>query len=149
MKNTPAIARLGELDAAHFRDLLARVCAPDSSAWTELLQHARPRLEHLARNMLRHFPALQRQTEVDDLVQACLLRLLRALQQLKLDSVEDFFGLAAEEVRRELLDLARKAKRSLAQHCPPTRRNPFATAQPDIADDAADPESPGQRHGYL
>src|SRR5262249_4690219 len=43
----------------------------------------------------------------DDVLQNALLRLLRALEQVRPASVREFFGLSAEQVRRELLDLAR------------------------------------------
>jgi RNA polymerase sigma-70 factor (ECF subfamily) len=36
-----------------------------------------------------------------------LLRLLRALQEIQPGSMREFFGLAAEQMRRELLDLVR------------------------------------------
>jgi len=57
--------------------------------------------------MLRRFPSVRRWEQSDDVLQNALLRLLRALQQVEPASVRDFFSLAAEQVRRELLDLAR------------------------------------------
>jgi RNA polymerase sigma-70 factor (ECF subfamily) len=51
----------------------------------------------------------------DDLLQNSVLRLLRALQEVEPTSVRDFFGLAAEQMRRELLDLARRYRARRAQ----------------------------------
>jgi RNA polymerase sigma-70 factor (ECF subfamily) len=73
-----------------------------------MLQAAHARLERLARKMLRRFPTVGRWEGSDDLLQNALLRLLRALQDVEPTSVRDFFGLAAEQMRRELLDLARR-----------------------------------------
>jgi RNA polymerase sigma-70 factor (ECF subfamily) len=58
--------------------------------------------------MLRRFPAVSRWEESGDLLQNAVLRLLRALREVEPASVRDFFGLAAEQMRRELLDLARR-----------------------------------------
>jgi RNA polymerase sigma-70 factor (ECF subfamily) len=57
--------------------------------------------------MLRRFPGVRRWEQTGDVLQNALLRLLRALRQVQPASVRDFFGLAAEQVRREVLDLAR------------------------------------------
>src|SRR5437868_14386815 len=57
--------------------------------------------------MLGRFPAVRRWAQTGDVLQNSLLRLLRALEQVRPASVRDFFGLAAEQMRRELLDLAR------------------------------------------
>jgi hypothetical protein len=54
--------------------------------------------------MLRGFPAVQRWADTRDVLQASLLRLLHALEEVRPSSSRDFFGLAAEQIRRELLD---------------------------------------------
>jgi RNA polymerase sigma-70 factor (ECF subfamily) len=66
-------------------------------------------MEALARTMLRSFPSVRRFNDTGDVVQNAALRLLRSLRQLDPPpaSTRDFFGLAAAEIRRELLDLAR------------------------------------------
>ena len=73
----------------------------------ELLRSFCGRLESLAHRMLRRFPQVQRRAQTDDVLQNALLRLLRSLQSVKPASVHDFLGLAALEIRRECLDLAR------------------------------------------
>jgi RNA polymerase sigma factor (sigma-70 family) len=45
--------------------------------------------------------------ETDDVLQNALVRLLRALREVRPESMRHFFALAAEQMRRELLDLAR------------------------------------------
>jgi hypothetical protein len=77
-------------------------CAPD-----ELLRATADRLERLTRKMLGRFPSVRRWEQTADVMQNASLRLLRALQQIDPTSVRDFFGLAAEQIRRELLDLVR------------------------------------------
>jgi RNA polymerase sigma factor (sigma-70 family) len=84
-----------------------RLRAGDLAARDELLRAVCGRLERLARKMLRRFPSVQRWAQTDDVLQNALLRLLRALEHVRPDSVRDFFGLAAEQMRRELLDMAR------------------------------------------
>src|SRR6266436_2863883 len=84
-----------------------RIREGDPSAPDELLRAAGERLEALTRKMLRRFPAVRRWEQTGDVMQNALLRLLRALEEVEPASVRDFFGLAAEQMRRELLDLAR------------------------------------------
>ena len=64
-------------------------------------------LRRLARKMLRGFPGLRRWEATDDVLQNALLRLHRSLAEVRPGSTKDFFGLAAVQIRRELLDLAR------------------------------------------
>jgi RNA polymerase sigma-70 factor (ECF subfamily) len=85
-----------------------RIRAGDRSAREEMLHAVHARLERLARKMLRRFPEVARWEESGDLLQNAVPRLLRALQDVDPTSVRDFFGLAAEQMRRELLDLARR-----------------------------------------
>jgi RNA polymerase sigma-70 factor (ECF subfamily) len=87
---------------------LERIRAGDRAARNELFGGICERLNLLARKMLRNFPAVRRQNEADDVVQNAMVRLLRALDQVRPTSVQDFFNLAAVHLRRELLDLARR-----------------------------------------
>jgi RNA polymerase sigma factor (sigma-70 family) len=84
-----------------------RLQAGDRAALNELLRHTCARLERLARKMLRKFPAVRNLVQTDDVLQNALMRLMRALESVRPGSTRDFFGLAAEQMRRELLDLAR------------------------------------------
>jgi RNA polymerase sigma-70 factor (ECF subfamily) len=84
-----------------------RIQAGDRSGLDELLRHSCAQLERLARRMLGAHPAVQRWAQTDDVLQGALMRLVRALQAVQPGSVREFFGLAAQQVRRELVDLAR------------------------------------------
>jgi RNA polymerase sigma-70 factor (ECF subfamily) len=84
-----------------------RMRAGDASARDELIRGFQGRLEALARKMVGRDPRVRRWVDAEDVLQNALLRLLRALETVKPDSTRAFFGLAAEQMRRELLDLAR------------------------------------------
>lgn len=88
-------------------ELLDRMRSGDRAARDELIRAFQARLEHLAGKMLRRYPGVGRWVEADDILQNSLMRLLRALETVRPDSTRAFFGLAAEQMRRELLDLAR------------------------------------------
>jgi RNA polymerase sigma factor (sigma-70 family) len=96
------------LHTTQLRRWVERMRLGDLSAREEMLRAVNARLERLARKMLRRFPAVHRWEESGDLLQNAALRLLCALQDVEPTSVRDFFGLAAEQMRRELLDLARR-----------------------------------------
>lgn len=72
-----------------------------------ILAHAGARLEQLARRMLRKFPHVSRWEQTGDVLQNALLRLHRALDTIQPESPQRFYGLAATQIRRELIDLAR------------------------------------------
>jgi RNA polymerase sigma-70 factor (ECF subfamily) len=92
---------------AQLEGWLLRMRAGDAAARDELLEHVCERLRRLTRKMLRGFPGVKRYAETDDVLQNSLLRLLRALNDVQPASTREFLGLAATQVRRELLDLAR------------------------------------------
>ena len=87
--------------------LVDRLQAGDATAREELIRAAHGRLEQLARKMLRQFPKVARWEQTDDVLQNALLRLDRALKAVVPESSRKFLGLAAEQMRRELLDMAR------------------------------------------
>lgn len=79
----------------------------DDAAYGELLSVASKRLHKLARKMLRDFPRIRRWEQTDDVFQTAALRLHRSLSEVKPESARQFFGLAATQIRRTLIDLAR------------------------------------------
>jgi RNA polymerase sigma factor (sigma-70 family) len=87
--------------------LLDQAGQGDAKAYGELLSIASTRLHKLARRMLRDFPKLRRWEQTDDVFQTAALRLHRSLSDVKPESVRQFFGLAATQIRRTLIDLAR------------------------------------------
>jgi RNA polymerase sigma factor (sigma-70 family) len=87
---------------------LARLAAGDLSARDRIIELCSDRLRHLAHRMLARFPNVRRWDDTDDVFQAVAMRLHRTLGQLTIDSPRAVLALAATEVRRELIDLARK-----------------------------------------
>ena len=80
----------------------------DEQAYGELLSIASSRLQKLTRRMLRDYPRLRRWEQTDDVFQTAALKLYRSLSEVKPESVRQFFGLAATQIRRTLIDLARQ-----------------------------------------
>jgi RNA polymerase sigma factor (sigma-70 family) len=120
--------------------------ASDLAAREEMLRRLGAQLERLARKMLRRYPHVQRWADTDDVLQNALLRLLRALEQVQPGSMREFFGLAAEQMRRELLDLAKHFHGPLgagANHASHVREDNSSVASaepPDKADNAKELE---------
>ena len=98
--------------------LLDRMNAGDADASSDLLRIVGERLEKLARRMLRNYPQVHRWAETGDVLQSALLRLLRALESVRPKTSRDFFNLAAVQIRRELIDLARhyQGKQGMGAH---------------------------------
>src|SRR5262245_330879 len=84
-----------------------RIRAGDPLAREELLAATCDRLRRLTRKMLKGYPGVRRWEETDDVMQNAVLRLCRALADVTPPTARDYFRLAALQVRRELLDLAR------------------------------------------
>ncbi len=97
----------GSVDTVDLRRWLDRIEAGDLAARDELLRGVGKQLERLARKMLRKFPGVGRWADTHDVLQNAILRLLRALQEVRPANTREFYGLAATQIRRELLDLAR------------------------------------------
>jgi RNA polymerase sigma factor (sigma-70 family) len=91
----------------YIQGCLDRLAQGDESARGDLLECACGRLRNLARKMLRNYPGVHRWEETDDVLQNAVVRLHRALQQVPVRTTRDFFAIAALNIRRELLDLAK------------------------------------------
>ena len=87
---------------------LQRLAAGDLSAREELMAVACERMRYIAHRMLQRFPTVRRWDQTDDIVQNAAMRLYRALGDVSPQSVRHFTGLVAIQIRRELLDLAKK-----------------------------------------
>ncbi len=96
-----------ELDTSRLDALVQRIRDGDDSARDELLRPILGRLGRLARRMLARFPDVRRWEQSGDVLNDAVPRLLRALEEVRPASTRDFFNLAAVQVRRVLLDLAR------------------------------------------
>lgn len=87
---------------------LAEMRKGDVTARNEVIAHACDRLRTLTRRMLRGFKRVRRWAETDDVLQNALMRLHRALAEVRPETPRQFYALAAQQIRRELLDLARQ-----------------------------------------
>ena len=92
---------------AHLEELVERAQVGDESAKEALLNHACDRLLRMTRRTFRGYPYLRRWEATDDVFQNSLIRLQRALKDVRVESVRHFFNLAGVQIRRELNDLAR------------------------------------------
>ncbi len=90
------------------QNLIELALKGEPSARDALLDHACDRLLRLTRKMFHGYPNLRRWEATDDVFQNAMIRLHRALADVKLESVRHFFNLAAVQIRRELLDLAKR-----------------------------------------
>lgn len=89
-------------------DCLARLAAGDLAARDRILELCSARLRVLASRMLDRFPKVRRWDETDDVFQNAALRLHRALAEVRPTSPRAVMALAATQLHRELLDLARR-----------------------------------------
>ena len=96
-------------------NLLAAIQAGDGKAREKLIEESQERLRRLASKMLKGFPGVARMAgETGDVLQPVLLRLHGALEKTQFDSGKAFVAYAAQMIRNELLDLARKYRQELA-----------------------------------
>lgn len=79
----------------------------DLTAREAIIEHTCERLRIRTRQMLRAYPTVKRWSETDDVLQNAMIRLHRSLANVKPESPRQFYGLAATQIRRELIDLAR------------------------------------------
>ena len=86
---------------------IQRLHAGDEKAREELLNCACDRLTRLTRKMLKGFGRVKRWEQTDDVVQNAMLRLYRSLADVQPADTVEFYKLAALNIRRELLDLAK------------------------------------------
>ena len=121
-----------ELDSDELRDLVARTRAGDREAEDRPIRAVLGRFENLARRMLNRFPDLRQWAQTADVAQEAMLRLLRALRSVSPQTTRDFFNLAAEQIRRQLIDLARQYRRVPVQALPVG----------DSSGDGSDPPAP-------
>lgn len=79
----------------------------DAEAKEELIRCAQRRLDALTKKMMKGYNRVHRWEGVSDVRQNASVRLWRAIQNSPPDSVSGFFRLAATQIRRELIDMAR------------------------------------------
>jgi RNA polymerase sigma factor (sigma-70 family) len=115
---------------------LNRLKSGDVAAKEELFRAGMERLRLCTSRMLRHFPGVRRWEDTDDVLQNALIRLNRSMAEVPLDSTLDFLYFAAAQIRRELIDLARRhsaQKSQGANHATPHHRHAkgIIESQPD------------------
>jgi RNA polymerase sigma factor (sigma-70 family) len=86
---------------------LDRLRAGEEQARNELVAVSIERLRRLSRAMLKDQAGVRAWEETDDVLQNGVLRLWRALSSHHPETSLDYFRLAAQVLRRELIDLAR------------------------------------------
>jgi RNA polymerase sigma factor (sigma-70 family) len=126
---------------------LDRLQAGDPAARAALLTCACDRLRRLTKKMLRDFPGVQRWEETADVQQDAAVRLWRALEQTTPTSVRHFFRLAALQIRRELLDLARRyagPEGTAAHHASVGGESAASASGSPVYDKADSAAGPGQ-----
>jgi RNA polymerase sigma-70 factor (ECF subfamily) len=117
-----------DVPTASLHELLRRFQGGDEAALDELIRRSGERLQRLAGKMLRGFATVHAREQAGDVLQNALLRLTRALREVRPPSLADLFRLAAEQIRRELIDLARYHRRRAGVN------EPFPSAPCDPAD---------------
>ncbi len=86
---------------------LDRLAGGDLGARDEIIALCADRLRTLAHRMLTQFPNVRRWDDTDDVFQNAAMRLHRSLGHLPIESPRELMALAATQLHRELLDLAR------------------------------------------
>jgi RNA polymerase sigma-70 factor (ECF subfamily) len=125
------------------QDCIERLQAGDRSARDELIRRSCARLRKLVAKMMQKYGRLRRWEETDDVLQSALCRLLRALESVPIDSADQFFSLAAVQIRRELIDLCRHhfgpegsaANRETGKIVGSPAKSSLPACEPEAADD--------------
>ncbi len=134
----------GSANTTRLRGCLSRVRQGDAAALNELIVLTSNRLQVLTHQMLRDYPRVHRWAQTDDVLQNALIRLCRALEQVKPASVRDFYALATTQIRRELIDLARHysgPENALAHHDSRAGEHGPEQAEPDSPDLTHEPSA--------
>ncbi len=95
-------------DPSKLTSCLQRLAAGDLSARDTIIELCAERLRILAHRMLSRFPNVRRWEDTDDVFQSAAMRLHRALGQMGTESPRSVMALAATQIHRELIDLARR-----------------------------------------
>ena len=97
----------GTGNTAQLQNLLDLAAQGKDAAYDEVINLSAERLQRLTGTMLGSYPHLRRWEDTSDVFQTAAMRLHQSLSEVKPDSVRSFFGLAATQIRRTLIDLAR------------------------------------------
>ncbi len=109
---------------------------------------------HITSKILRDFPDVHRWEQTADVYQNASLRLYKALADVKLNDARHFYRLAAMQIRRELIDLARhyRGPQGMGAHHQtlPKQSDNKSNAQPiaDRGERTLDPSTLGRMDGF-
>lgn len=130
-------------DTTQLQLLIDRLQQGDDLARGQLIGSAYERLRLLARKMLHtDFPRMQNVHATGSILDEAALRLLTALQQIHVHTVQEFFSLAALQMRRVLIDMARRLGREgpgIFRQAPAEQDSGPSTPPSDLADNTYDP----------
>jgi len=94
--------------SAALTESLQRLHGGDLSARDRIIEVCSNRLRALAHRMLGRYPGVRRWEDTDDVFQNAAMRLHRALGAMQFDTPRSIMALAATQLHRELIDLARR-----------------------------------------
>jgi RNA polymerase sigma-70 factor (ECF subfamily) len=96
--------------------------------------------------MLRCYPGVQQWEQTDDVLQNAAVRLCRSLGDVKPASMRSFINLAAVQIRRELIDLARHydGPEGPRRHRDGRGRSDDSRGTPDPPDPGTDTDDPAR-----
>jgi RNA polymerase sigma factor (sigma-70 family) len=130
---------MSEASASYLQPLLTAAVAGDEAARQRLIYHAYERLRCLARMILNaDFPRLKSPPallDTTDVANQTALALLQALEEIRSQTTEDFFRVAAQRIRWLLLDHAKsgdRAVRHLRDNAPAIEGGPTQDANGPI-----------------
>ncbi len=127
----------------HLQQVIDRL-PTDPNARSELISCAYDRLRRLAKKIFREdFPSLQQAHDTGTVLHEGILRLLRSLEEVEVTTVGAFFSFSALQIRRTLLDLARRRKTRQATQ-PVGDANEDSGASTPSTDPEDNANNPGQ-----
>lgn len=112
---------------------LEQLRAGDLAARDRIIEVCSGRLRHLAHRMLSRFPGVRRWDDTDDVFQNAALRLHRALGETLPETPRALMALAATQLHRELIDLARRHTGPMSFAANHATRAPKGSAGSDSA----------------
>ena len=94
--------------ASDLEEELVRLSAGAGESRRTVIDLTVERLRQMAHRMLRKYPGVGRFDSTDDILGNAAIRLHQSLHVVKPDSARKYWGFAALQIRRTLIDLARK-----------------------------------------
>jgi RNA polymerase sigma factor (sigma-70 family) len=120
--------------------LIEQLSQGDDAARRALLERIHHRLRRIAARMMRGFPQVRAQHDVDSVVDDAWMQLMKALETVRPETPDRFYRLVFRKVRHVLLDMARRQAREDALR--KSGVNPLSTgsgAELDVSDTTMEP----------